>query len=78
MTRDTLENQILAFFDQNPDEELTTEDMQVKFGRTMNNTRIVVQRLADRGILVRTPAKIGKDARTWGFVYSMAKEMEAA
>jgi predicted transcriptional regulator YheO len=75
MTRDTLENQILAFFDQNPDEELTAEDAQIKFGRTMNNTREIVQRMYERGLLSRRRQVEGK-ART--FVYSLAKEMEAA
>jgi predicted transcriptional regulator len=71
MTRDTLENQILAFFDQNPEEELTTEDVQVKFGRTMNNTREIVQRMYERGLIERRRQVDGK-ART--YVYSRATE----
>lgn len=74
MNRDTLENRILAFFDVNPEEELTTEDALIKFGTNVNNVRLVMQRLAERGALTRTPAKLGKDGRSWTFVYSRAVE----
>lgn len=48
-----LGNQILAFFDRNPDEELTSADVAVKFGRRLPRVRETLKRLTDAAMLER-------------------------
>jgi predicted transcriptional regulator len=50
---DVLENQILAFYDRNPDEELTSGDVAVKFDRGIHKVRAALKGLTDRGLLNR-------------------------
>ena len=50
---DVLENKILAFFDRNPDEELTSDDVSIKFGRGIHKVRAALKGLTDRGLLSR-------------------------
>lgn len=71
MNRDTLENRILAFFDVNPEEELTAEDVLVKFGTSMNRVREILPRMAVQGLLSRRREVDGKSRL---FVYSRAVE----
>jgi len=50
---DVLENQVLAFFDRNPDEELTSSDAAVKFDRRLPKVREKLKALTERGLLQR-------------------------
>lgn len=51
--RDSIENRLIAFFDRNPDEELTPSDAVVKFGGRLNSTACVMRDLAARGLLTK-------------------------
>lgn len=48
-----LGNQILTFFDTNRDEELTSADVAVKFGRLLPRVRMTLKNLTDAGLLDR-------------------------
>lgn len=52
--RDSVESKVLAYFDQNPDEELLVTDACAKFGCTdLTHMRKLLKSLADRGLLRR-------------------------
>lgn len=48
---DSVENLAIAFFDRNPDEELTVRDAMVKFDASQTMACQVLNGLVDRGIL---------------------------
>jgi len=50
---EVLENQILAFFDRNPEEELTSADVAIKFDRGQHKVREKLKRLTDQGLIGR-------------------------
>lgn len=45
--------QILTFFDNNRDEELTSADVAVKFDRRLPRVRMTLKNLTDAGLLAR-------------------------
>lgn len=50
---EVLGNQILTFFDNNRDEELTSADVAVKFDRRLPRVRMTLKHLTDAGLLDR-------------------------
>lgn len=49
--RDKLENQILAYFDKNPEEELTHDDASIKFGVSRKQAEDVMRELGHRKVI---------------------------
>lgn len=58
--RDKLENQLLAFFDRNPDEILTHDDAAVKFGVSRKQAEDVMRDLGHRKALGYRFVQAGK------------------
>lgn len=51
--KDVLTNQVLAFFDRNRDEELTAEDVAIKFNRRLPKVRETLKAMVERGLIDR-------------------------
>lgn len=51
--RETLETQLLNFFDKNRDEFLYIEDIQAKFDAKQKHAQVVASGLVQRGLLTR-------------------------
>ncbi|MEN9885599.1 MAG: hypothetical protein RL758_177 [Pseudomonadota bacterium] len=51
--RHQLENNLLAFFDRNRDEELTTADAAAKFGVRQGPAATIMKEMVERGLLKR-------------------------
>lgn len=49
--RDKLENQIISFFDFNPDEQLTPSDAAIKFGVSRKHADDVMRELGHRKVI---------------------------
>lgn len=58
--KQTLESQILDFFKNNPDEELTYEDAHIKFGRSFKQTEDVMRSLGHEKRLAWRMDQMGK------------------
>lgn len=70
-TTDTLEKKVLAFFNQNSDEELTIRDAMVKFEVRQPRASVVIGGLVKKGIL--TVRREKQPPKQWIHVYSVAK-----
>ena len=53
----TLENQIAAFFDRVPDEELTSQDVRIKFSVNETTAKRVLKQMHEAGRLERERIK---------------------
>jgi len=51
---DSKENRVLRFFIDNPDEELTLQDIMTKFDCTENYARVIISSLRSRGYVEST------------------------
>lgn len=57
---------VLAFFQANPDEELTVDDMAAKFGIVRGSVHTVLRPAIDAGLLTRTRDDLGEYVYTRG------------
>lgn len=54
LRRNSVAERIAAFFRDNPDEELTFEDIAVKFSCTKQNASMAISRIADDGMNIES------------------------
>lgn len=52
--RHQLESNLLAFYDRNPDEELTTSDAAAKFGMRQGPVATIMKEMVERGLLQKS------------------------
>lgn len=67
----SLKTKILAFYEANPEEELTPENMAVKWGTTAKEAGKVTAELHASGKLDRRKERLG--GPSWQYVYTAAR-----